>query len=121
MIGSATLLQLPHFALRASAAGVQTYMDDMDRMRTVLSTAPQAVSWWTFALLALIVLSWFTALIAGWNFLNHRVRRSVAASQTETEPAQVLADYGLPAGQVAVAGAGRLNSLRKRFSAALSP
>jgi len=121
MIDSTQLLQLPHLALRASAAGVQTYMDDMDRMRTVLSAAPQAVSWWTFALLALIVLSWFAALTAGWIYLNRRVRRPAAAHQIETEAPQTLADYALPAGQVAEAGAGNVNSLSKRFNAALSP
>ena len=91
MISSATLLQFPQAALRASAAGVQTYMDDMDRMRTVLSSAPQTTSWWTMALLALIVLSWFAALTAGWIYLNRRVRRSATAPQTETEAPQALA------------------------------
>ena len=91
MIGSATLLQFPQAALRASAAGVQTYMDDMDRMRTVLSTAPQAPSWWIFALLALIVLFWFAALTAGWIYLNRRVRRPAAAPQAETEAPRALA------------------------------
>jgi hypothetical protein len=69
---------------------VQTYMDDMDRIRAVLSAAPQTISWWTMPLLALIVLSWFAALAAGWIYLNRRVRRSATAPQTEAPRALAI-------------------------------
>lgn len=70
------LLQLPPATLRADSGGVQAYLDDLERMRTVLSAAPQDFSWWTIVLLLLIVMVWIAALTAGWIYLNRRLLRS---------------------------------------------
>ncbi len=73
---SQALLQLPQTTLRADTGGVQAYLDDLERMRTVLSTPPQDFSWWTIVLLLLIVAIWIAALTAGWIYLNRRLHRS---------------------------------------------
>lgn len=71
MIGLAALPQLLHAAL-ASVEGAAAYIDDMNRLRGVLSTAPEPFSWWTIVYLALMGLAWIAALVAGWMFLNRR-------------------------------------------------
>ena len=115
--------------------GVQTYMDDMNRMREVLSSSPQHFSWWTVALLLLLALGWFAALASVWIYLKRRFHRS-PDDAIPPPPRSGLSDPALSLcrtnewsrrattqalSRVAVAGAGRVNSRRKRLSAALSP
>jgi len=66
-------LQLAHAATITGNGGVQTYMEDMDRINTVLSSAPQSFSWWTAVLLVLILLAWCAALTVAWIYLIRRV------------------------------------------------
>ncbi len=82
------LLQLPQTTLRADSGGVQAYLDDLDRMRTVLSAPQQDSSGWTILLLLLIVVTWFAVLTAGWIYLNRRLRRSRDSGATPPVPTQ---------------------------------
>ncbi len=85
---SQALLQLPQTALRVDSGGVQAYLSDLERMRTVLSASPQDFSWWTIALLLLIVAVWIAALTAGWIYLNRRLQRSQDTATALPVPTQ---------------------------------
>ena len=66
-------------AALSSTGSAQQYAHDMDRMRSVLNTAPQHFPWSTALLLVLIVAVWFGMLTAVWVYLNRRRRRSSEA------------------------------------------
>ena len=74
------MLLVPAAAV-AGADGLQGYVEDMDRMRAVLSSSPPPFPWETVVLLTLVALAWFAALAAGiyWHRRALRLRASASA------------------------------------------
>jgi len=77
-------------AALSSTGSAQQYAHDMDRMRSVLSAAPQQFPWGTASLLVLALLAWLAVLSLGWMYLNRRMRRPQTNMRDSVQAAECV-------------------------------
>jgi hypothetical protein len=73
---SAGPFHLLHVSALPDASGMQSYSEDMERIRAALDAAPAVFPWWTAALLVMLLLAWCAALTIAWNHLPQRRKMS---------------------------------------------